>query len=124
MLRAKDRHHFLEKGPKTQFMMLNGTPVAQDLGRQSGNQGAQTWPGHMQEGPTACSYSREMQYISDGHSHQTKTVHSYHLLLWDLLSVCPGMSLGMSPGMSPGMPWHIMVRMKTLSRDICPIPLM
>lgn len=33
-----------------------------------------------------------MQDISDGDSHQTKNVHSYHLLLWDLLSGCPDMS--------------------------------
>lgn len=96
MLRGKERHHLLEKGPKAQFMMLNGTPVAQDLGRQSSNQGVQTWPGHMQEGPIACSYNREMQDISDGDGHQTKNVHSYHLLLWDLLSVYPDMSPGMS----------------------------
>lgn len=116
MLRAKEKHHFLEKGPKAQFMMLNGVPVAQDLKRQSGNHGTQTWPGHMQEGPIACSYSGEMQDISDGDSHQTKNVHSITCCCGNLLSVCPGMS--------PGMSWHVMVRMKTPSRDICPIPIM
>lgn len=88
---SEEETQALEKGPQAQLMMPNGSPVAQDLGRQSGNQGIQTLPGHMQEGSITCSCRGVTQDISDRDSHRTKSVHNITCCCGNL-SVCPDVS--------------------------------